>query len=377
MTALYIKEPYLKKLKTEIIQPDTTKDQTSFKLKDAILVPPIPHVTKGDHFFINGQEGQIDPSGQVSCPLEGVQEGMAVEVEIDWTHRLGMMQTDLGRIILKLALKNLLGLDPIFEETEGAPYLLLDLKDLSLRQLNQLEDLANRIIQSNLPVSYKAPLMVQVEGFPSMASQLPLLKRTGECGLIALGPLERREEGLALSFKAGLAALEDYRDHRRFAMDLSLLFQNQDLPGLWSHIKRLQGDINRLKKENKDLEGRLGLDQVNDYTSLARPLGPYHLIYSILRSVNFKELKHISQAVLEKRGYIQILGLPNGAKSQLLVLRSRDIPVDLKAIFSDLKDPLALEGSGNLYRIQANVDSDKLKMVMEAFLARIKKDLDL
>ena len=96
-------------------------------------------------------------------------------------------------------------------------------------------------------------------------------------------------------------------------------------------------------------------------------------IYTTLENINFKSFKYLSNAIQKKSKTVQIYGIPNGNEAQIHVLRSADVPVDLKEIMDHLKGDL--EGSGNMYHVQVNVPRTQMNPIMESFLIAIQKKI--
>ena len=97
-------------------------------------------------------------------------------------------------------------------------------------------------------------------------------------------------------------------------------------------------------------------------------------IYLTLENINFKNFKQLTSAIQKKPKTVQIYGIPNGSNAQIHVIRSADLNVDLKKIMDEINDG-ELDGTGNLFRVQANVSHGRMAHIMEAFLYRIQKEI--
>lgn len=376
---LYLKEPYKKKMMSTIPSIVNSKGYCHFFIEDSIVTPAIPNYTKGDIALIDGNvlEVEQDSNGNTKFMAKNIAENKEAEIEINWTHRLQMMQDNISRIILRICLKQLEDIEPMFESTDEEPYFLLPIDDFGFQSLEKLEDLANRLVQSNLPINYVDSLCekVKIGNYQAEFSYGPKLTTTGECAIIAIGNLEKTQEGLKLYFNGGNRALLDYKRHRALARNLGIFFQNDDPAQIWSEVKKLKKQIDDLKEDKKELESNLGLEEINEFLSHKRIFGDVSYIYRVLNNVNFKNLKNVIQNIQQKKKHIQIYGVPNGANSQIIVASSSDLPINIKKTMDEISRKYSLEGSGNLYRIQANCPYHLMRGIMEEFLLSFQKTL--
>jgi len=115
--------------------------------------------------------------------------------------------------------------------------------ELSAKQLEEIEDLANRVVCSDVPVtisfpspaelprlSYRSKLdltenvrLVAVEGIDVCACCAPHVAKTGEIGLVRLLGFIRYKGGVRIRLVAGEKALADYRARCRAAESVSKL----------------------------------------------------------------------------------------------------------------------------------------------------------
>ena len=121
------------------------------------------------------------------------------------------------------------------------------------------------------------------------------------------------------------------------------------------------------------MEEAMAMEQVHEFMAKRRTVEGVGYIYTTLENINFKSFKYLSNAIQKKAKTVQIYGIPNGNEAQIHILRSADVPVDLKEIMDRLKGDL--EGSGNMYHVQINVPRTQMNPLMERFLIAIQKQL--
>lgn len=379
--SLYKKNPYKKQMNVTIENTIQRKGNTHFFLENSIVAAAIPHYSTGDIAQINGKDVIIekDSNGTEKFTVADLDESENAILTIDWSHRLQMMQNNIGRILLRIAFKQLLDITPLYENTETNPYFDLPLSDLGFQTLEKLEDLTNRMIQSNFPIEYEDEEWekVKIGSYPSEKSYGPKLQNTGECAVLSLGNIEKIEQGLRLYYFTGQQAISDYRRHRSLVRNLGIFFQTSDPGKIWSEVKKLSGTVETLKSENKQLESSLGLEEVQEFIDTRREVEGISYIYRVLNDVNFKNIKNVISTIQQKKGFVQIYGIPNGTECQVIVARSQDVPVDLKEIMDSISHKFSIQGSGNMFKIQGNCSRIFMHGVMEEFLLAIQTKMNL
>lgn len=373
--ALYLSEPYRKTM--NITVPDTVKSKGYhyFLLDDSIVAPPIEKYSVGDALFINKQpvEYTVTDDGHIQCKAESADSGEEKELSIDWPRRLQHMQNNIARILLIAAVEKLIHCKILDAETAEECFVLVDTDDIGFMALEKIENFVNHLIESNLPIQDHLK-SVDIATVGERKSYGPVLKQTGELALFAVKSVEKTEDGLKLNFVTGKAALDDYRSHRYLTKNLSMYLNVHTTKEIWQGVKKLQGKIDDQKKAIDSLEAQLGLEQVQEFMARRRLVDGVGYIYLTLENINFKNFKHLTESIQKKPKTVQIYGIPNGSDAQIHVIRSADVNVDLKQILDEINTG-DLDGTGNLYRIQANVSHERMARVMESFLYRIQKDI--
>ncbi|MBP5610221.1 MAG: alanyl-tRNA editing protein, partial [Clostridia bacterium] len=180
----------------------------------------------------------VDVIHYVNTPLT---VGANVEGAVDAAVRFPRMQCHTaehivsGLIHAKYGYDNVgfhLGYDEVTMDFNG---------ELSREQLDEIEDLANRAVYADLPVtvsfpssaelltlSYRSKLdltenvrLVTVEGIDVCACCAPHVEKTGEIGLIRLLGFIRYKGGVRIRLVAGERALADYRARCRASQSIS------------------------------------------------------------------------------------------------------------------------------------------------------------
>ena len=366
----FIKYPYEKEY---ISQTDLTKDVNGITYAtpvENIIFQGNEH-TIGDNFKINGEKPEtLNILGQIYFKTEN----NALSMQIDFSRRLYIMQQNLGSAILRLCIKRSTNLNIIdYKIDENSNRIILDTNDISFTTIDKLEELCNYVINANLLVRvFDEENKIEIKGMGTTSFNSPCLRRTGEVSVLKINKVERENDNIILNIKCGEKAYTDYREKSRLLDNIkSILFLEAD-EQILKEIKLLKSKGDNLKEENKKMEKELGLESVKEYKKSATTVEGINYIYKVVRSVNFKDLKFISSKIMDDLNYVQIYGIPNGPMSQILVARSKNLNINLKEIYDKLAPRFKLNGTGNMYTVQANVKSENLAGAMETFLLEIK-----
>lgn len=376
MKNLAIIDPYKKKHISKVTEAFYDQGFTSFSLDETIIIPPLKDHTAGDLAFIHGKPLEFlnREDSHLFYRYKGqLNTGDEVEVTIDWQRRLDILEQELSRILLTIALNQLLGITPTSLSPDS---LHLPLNDLSFKDLEQLEHLCNHLIQSNLPIAHdRSNEIITIGSYGKVQTQLPSLTHTGECALMSLGPIEKEEDGIRLYYRGGQRAYREFANAKALINNLSIMFNERDVAKLWRIIKGLKSQINELDKEVKNLERELDLEDISIFLEDARPVDGVNYIYKIMDDVNFKKMEKITKTISERPNYVQIYGVLNGPQAQIIVSRSSNITVDLKSILDKLSKEYDLNGTGNMFKVQANLQAIQLQSVMDKFLFTITEQI--
>ncbi|MDO5302082.1 MAG: hypothetical protein Q4E76_06255 [Tissierellia bacterium] len=376
----YLLEPYQKEAQITVPALVKSGGWYHFFQGDMIVVPPMEGRTDGDVARINGAPLEVlqDEQGQVVYRAQDLTEGAEATVSIDWTVRLTMMQRYLGSVLLEIALEELLATQVLEVNTQGdgelGPYVAIEGEDLGFKALEQLEEYVNRMIAASFPIESYGERFA-IEGFATRKALLPVLSSTGECALFAISQVEKRGEAVRIYYVVGQEALHHYRALRTLVKNLSFSYGTSNPEKLFQLIKKQQSRWEDKKVEEKKVQATVNEREVEALYREGRSLGKLHVIYRNLHNFDFQNTPAIISALQKKPHTLQIYGIPNGSMAQVMVLRSADIPVDLKALLDELSARFNIKGSGNLYRVSGNLPIVEMEAVKEQFLMGVQQAL--
>jgi alanyl-tRNA synthetase len=304
------------------------------------------------------------PDGSILHVVEGDLDRGVVRGQIDWSRRFDHMQQHTGQHVLSAAFDRLMRV-----RTEsfhlGSISSTIDLaRVVSADEIARAESEANKIVWEDRPVTIRfadaadaanLPLrkesvregvlrLIDIEGFDVSACGGTHVARTGAIGIIAVAGSERFRGGTRLEFVCGGRALGAYRALRgSMAASIRLL---SVVPGeLPSGIERLQAESRELKRQVKDLQGRLVLHEAAALADAAEVHGAAKLVVDALEGWDASGLKAIATAIAARPGHVALL-LSVPSPSAVVIARAPDVPVDCAAVLKQLTTTYGGKGGG-------------------------------
>jgi alanyl-tRNA synthetase len=325
---LYYHDPYVREFEAAVVEvssrdgrPVVVLDRTAF------------YSSSGGQPFDTGTLGSArvldvvdDEDGRVLHVVDRDPGERIVRGSIDWPRRFDHMQQHTGQHVLSAAFDHLFGV-----RTEsfhlGAEVSTIDLaREVSPREIAAAEDEANRVVWEDRPVEIRfagpeeaAKLrlrkeskregtlrLIDVTGFDLSACGGTHVSRTGAIGIVAAAAAERFRGGTRLTFVCGGRALREYRTLRDAiagsVRTLSVL--PAELPAA---IERVQGDAKELRRQVKDLQGRLAEHEAASLAADAEAVGAVRLVCASRPGWDMSALKILASRVAERPGFAAVL----------------------------------------------------------------------
>ena len=302
----------------------------------------------------------------LSAPLRADE----VTGRVDWTRRFDCMQQHTGQHILSQAFVQTLGAETVSFHlgelsTGGAVTIDLNQTGLSPAQIDEVEDLANRIVFENRPVTARRvtraelaaiPLrkppnvdtsirVVDIEGFDGSACGGTHVARTGEVGPIKIIKLDRRGGATRVEFRCGQRALIDYRRKNelihRVAADLSVGFGELD-----QAAARLTAENKALRKQVEEAQARILEFELAEVMSNLRAHDGYAIAVCVWPHRDMAALRRMAKQVIARPGTIALLG-SGGEKPVLVFARSGDVSFDMNALLREAAARIDGKGGGS------------------------------
>jgi alanyl-tRNA synthetase len=210
-----------------------------------------------------------------------LEAGQTVHGQIDWARRFDFMQQHTGQHILSRAFEVVCNANTVgFHLGDDYVSIDLDIQSVSDSLLTEVEDLANRMIFSNLgveireyasnevpddirrriPADSHSVRVVYVGDFDACACGGTHVQATGEIGIIKINRLDRSHGGVRVIFRCGQRALADLRTKEKVLDSVArcLSAGYQDLPdtvaALSEKAAALEKEAGRLKRQLLEYE---------------------------------------------------------------------------------------------------------------------------
>ncbi len=363
---LYYTDPYLREFDASVVERVSHDGRPAVVLDRTAFYP-----TSGGQPYDTGTLGGVTvvevidrEDGSVLHVLDRDVEGSGVHGTIDWGRRFDHMQQHTGQHVLSAAFDRVAN-----ARTEsfhlGVEYSTIDLaREVSAADVAHAEDAANRVLWEDRPVAIRfatseeaaaLPLrkeprregtlrLIDVQDFDLSACGGTHVSRTGAIGIIVVSATERFRGGTRVTFLCGGRALNAYRALRDAVAGsvraLSVL--PADLP---SAIERMQTDGKDLRRQVKDLQGRVAAQEADALADQASPIGSIKLVAAALPGWDAGGLKTIAARILERPGYVVVL-MSEPAPANIVVGRAPDVPQDAGAILRALVGRHGGKGGG-------------------------------
>jgi alanyl-tRNA synthetase len=362
---LYYTDPYLKEFDAQVVSVRDVNGRAGVVLNRTAFYPssggqPFDTGTLGDRRVVD----VIDDEAGIVHVIEGTPEEGSVSGRIDWPRRFDHMQQHTGQHVLSAAIDQVCGV-----RTEsfhlGAGSSTIDLaRELTLAEIVEAEDLANRVIWEDRPVAISfvdaedttalqlrkesartgTLRIIEVEDFDVSACGGTHVARTGAIGIIAISGWERLRGGTRLEFRCGSRALGAHRQLRdTVAAGGRLLSTSSDeLP---QAIERLQEDGRELRRRVKDLESRLAGYEADAVAAHAVEVQGVRLVAEAVPDADMNAIKTIAQGVASRPGHVAVL-LTATSPASVIIARAPDVPVDAARMLKQLITHFGGKGGG-------------------------------
>lgn len=378
----YLNNSYLKEINAKILEKSFKDDKYYFKLDRTIFYPHLAGGQPKDLGTINGVEviDVFENGSDIVHVLEEDIEYEDVHLSIDWDNRFDLMQQHTGQHLLSSSFTSLFNA-PTVGFHLGEEYTTIDIQKPSLNkyEVEQIEYLTNKVIQSNFPIlSYiidkekldKIPIrklpptnknirIVEIMGLDYSPCCGTHVSSTGEVGLVKIRKWENNKDNIRVEFLCGHRALEDYNWKNQYIRKLAAVISSKDKDIVDKYEKILEDKLS-LEKENRKLRedlykyiGESFLQQTTNYKDIK-------YIIKEVTDMNLKEISSIASYLSSKEKLIQIYSIPGETDGQFLISRSQDLNINLRNLFNNISQDIEVKGGGSSRTIQGGASIEVL-----------------
>lgn len=274
------------------------------------------------------------------APLD---EGAAVQGEVDWSRRVDHMQQHTGQHLLSAAFDRTASAATVSFRL-GAEVSTIDLaREVTPGEIAAAEALASQVVWEDRPVAIRLVSQTEVAALPlrkepARGGRLRLIEvadfdlsacggthvsRTGEVGMVAVVGWERVRQGTRVSFVCGGRALAAFRRLRETAARAArLLSVHQDeLPEAVSH---LQEERRTLQRALKVLSERSAAFEAGVIAARLGDVGGVRTAAEIVPDREMAALRTLAGTIVREPGRAIVLLTP-GIPAQVVAARSLDL----------------------------------------------------
>lgn len=320
-------------------------------------------------------ENVIERNGKIfhvsDTPLE---LGSTVHGEIDFSHRYYNMQNHTGEHIISGIVHKLYGYENVGFHLSREGMTVDFSGDLTRRQLDEIEELANKAIYECHPIrcyyptdeelasiSYRSKLenlqntrLVIIEDVDICACCAPHVYNTGEVGIIKILDFIRYKGGVRLNVVCGMAALRDYREK-------------------YNQCKAISNALSVKQNEVYDATNRL-LDTIDGYRAklyaAKKELRAYKLaslektdgnICIFEEEAETNDIRELVNSAMQKCRGICACFVGNDSVGYKYIAASEHI--NMKEVAVQMKDKLSSRGGGSERMIQGSTTASRAEIM--------------
>ncbi len=390
---LYYEDAYLHEFEAEVVaradhegQPAVVLDRTAFY--------PESGGQPWDTGTINGVKvlKVVEVDGAILHVLgAAIGEGHVLG-RIDAATRFDHMQQHTGQHVLSQAFWELLkGETRSFHMGPEVSTLEIGLPSIGERDADRVEDRANAVVWENREVKtyfvpeeriHEVPLrrppkktgllrVVEVDGFDYSACGGTHVRRTGEIGLIKLGPIEKIRGNLRFDFLCGGRALADYRVRDRAVRRVAGMFSSSpaEAPG---QLEKMAAELKVLKKRSRRLEESLASFEAGEIVKSAAG----RVISGVLEGRTPDEARFLALNIIKRGDFAVAYGAAGESQGHLILARAERLKADLRQIVPVLAAVVPVKGGGGPSLVElVMADKGRLKDAVEAAAAWLEENL--
>ena len=362
-TRLYYEDAYLTEFEAEVVEARQLEGKPAVVLDRTAFYPE-----SGGQPWDTGTLGGaavvevLDLDGTILHVLDREIEGGRIRGHIDWPARYDRMQQHTGQHVLSQAFWEVLkGETRSFHLGPEVSTLEIGLASASDADLDRVEDRANAVVWEDREVKAyfvpeerigEVPLrrppkksgllrVVEVDGFDYSACGGTHVRRTGEIGIIRIGPAEKIRGNLRFEFLCGGRALRDYREKDRSTRKMAGAFSCA-AAGVAAQVEKLGIEHKALKKRARKLEERLAAFEAGEVVRSA----PGRIIAAVLEDRTPDEARFLALNIIKSGEFAVAYGAPGEGQGHLIVARSESIRADLRQLVPVVAAVLPVKGGG-------------------------------
>jgi alanyl-tRNA synthetase len=382
---LYNDDPYLTEFQAEVI------DVLPYEGKYGIVLDRTAFYPAGggqpwDTGYLNSEKvlEVIEKDGILLHIVDKQITEKEVKGSVDWARRFDFMQQHTGQHILSACFDKLLnGGTDSFHMGKDIVSIEINIGNFSNDDARRIEDMANDIIYSNLPVKTSIvtgeelsslPLrkmpkvtenirIVEIKEFDYSPCGGTHVRATGEVGMIKIKSWEKCKGGIRFTFVCGNRALKDYSTDNSIIRALCERLSVRDSE-IIEAVDKIMLDFKNTEKQLSAATQELIRLEAGNIIKEYPVVSGIRLISRIFDNRSINDIKLLAQYLTKIPGTVALLACRNGS-AQVIFNRSDDVDIDMNALFKAVLPIIDGRGGGNAKTAQGGGSRiDKLEEFM-------------
>lgn len=383
---LYYNNPYLKEFRANILEV------LPYEGKYGIILDKTAFYPEGggqpcDTGYLNDASISevIEKDGKLLHIVDTLIEEKEVRGLVNWERRFDLMQQHTGQHILSACFEKLLnGSTDSFHLGKDIVSIEINISDFTADDADHLENMANDIIYSNLPVAARIvddeelkrlPLrkmpkvtenirIVEVKDFDYSPCGGTHVSTTGEVGMIKIKSWEKCKGGFRFTFVCGGRALKDYSFQNSVIRALGEKLSARDIDIVES-VNKLINDCKQYEKQLAAVTQELIKYEAEGIIKECPEISGIRLVNRVLDGRSINEAKLLAQHLTQVPNTIVLLACRN-ENIQVIFTRSENLTIDMNSIFKAVLPIIKGKGGGNARTAQGGGSrQDKLDEFMK------------
>ncbi|HYE81204.1 MAG TPA: DHHA1 domain-containing protein [Clostridia bacterium] len=364
---LYIDDPYLKEFEARVL------DVLPFEGKYGIILDRTAFYPEGggqpyDTGYLNEAEvlQVMEKDGELLHIVEKQPQLKEVKGLLNWSRRFDLMQQHTGQHILSACFDRLLnGNTDSFHLGRDIVSIEINIDSFSADDAERLENMANDIIYSNLPVTARIVTKEELQSIPlrkmpKVTENIRIVEirdidyspcggthvnTTGEIGMIKIKSWEKCKGGYRFIFVCGGRALKDYSLQNSIIRALGEKLSVRDSEILEAAAKVLS-DLKNTEKQLSTATQELIKYEADNIIKECPEVSGIRLVSRVFDGRSMNDAKLLAQYLTQTPNTVVFLVCRN-ENLQAIFTRSEDINIDMNAIFKAVLPIIDGKGGGN------------------------------
>jgi alanyl-tRNA synthetase len=364
---LYDDDPYLTEFRAEVIEILPYGDKYGIVL-DRTAFYPAGGGQPWDTGYLNDEKVSevIEKDGKLLHIVDNKLLSTEVKGSVNWARRFDFMQQHTGQHILSACFEKLLnGSTDSFHMGKDIVSIEINIDNFSIDDAERIENMANDIIYSNLPVITRIVNGEEINSLPlrkmpKVTENIRIVevkeidyspcggthvRATGEVGMIKIKSWEKCKGGIRFTFVCGSRALKDYGMYNSIIRTLCEKLSVRDSE-IIEAIDKLLFDLRNTEKQLSASTQELMRIEADNIIKEYPVVSGIRLISRVFDNRSINDVKLLAQYLTKVPGTVALLACKN-ENAQAIFSRSEDVNMDMNTLFKAVLPLIDGKGGGN------------------------------